>query len=170
MEEGAGHSLAQTMSIDLHASQEQVWNFVTQEDNWTAIGGGENFGLTLMNKSKRVETGTKFVQKEMVGSSFSVVHGTFIYTERPKVAVWRGYATYKLFDIITITLQEGGTYSIEKTKTGSTFSHTIYVDFPDTIFGKLLRWYMCDIMRLDIALKNHNILEMETLKEKLNEK
>ena len=145
---------------------ESIWEFAYNPANWTASNPQEHRGLEFDNKQNRPETGVTFYQKELVAGIYADLRGQVLYAERPKVCVWTGVAAYKLYGF-TIHIPEGGTAKLTHTKEGIIMSHDVYMDFPDSWFGKLAFWYFRTIRKGEKAVFDHTQRELEYFKKSL---
>ncbi len=159
--------ITQNVRVKINRSAEDVWNYVSNSKRWTA-STKENKGLKIKNKQEAIVQGAKFKQQENVGRVSTSVDGKFMSVVKPKLVAWKGMATYELFNgIIRIKLPEGGIFLLENEDNGTAFSHTVYVDFEDSLKGKLLYWYFKNVVKLDKALHRHNFQEFSYFQKKL---
>jgi len=116
--------------------------YAANPENWTASNPKEHLGLKFYNKTNRPETGVEFYQKEIVAGLYNDLKGHVQYHDFPKVTVWRGLAKYRMLGgAFTFHLAEGGLLRIEEKNGVSRMSHDYYIDFPDSVMGRIFRWY-----------------------------
>lgn len=78
------------------------------------------------------------IKKRRVAGIVADLHGRFLHFERPKVALWEGVAIYKILGgLIKLSVLEGGNIRLEKDSDNVRMSHDMFMDFPDTLFGRL---------------------------------
>lgn len=81
------------------------------------------------------------------------------------MAFWRGIATYKIL-LFTVRIPEGGVVTLEKVESGTRLSHNVWMDFPDTLMGKIALWYFRR-RNLEKAIYGHTFRELEFFKQQL---
>jgi hypothetical protein len=155
--------------IIINSTPEAVWDYASDPANWTASNPEEHFGLTYHNsKDNRPATGVEFHQRESVAGVYADLRGRFLYAERPRVAVWAGTAVYRLFGgFVRIRIPEGGVVRAKKTTEGVRLSHDVYMDFPNSAWGKLLAWMFRNVLKGPQAVYNHTYKELMFFKEQL---
>ena len=155
-------------SIFIKNTPEAIYNYITAPANWSASNPEEHFGLKYIGEDERPKTGTQFHQKEKVGGLYADLRGHFLYVDVPRIGVWRGVATYRfLGGLIKYRIPEGGVIKLEKAKDGTKLSHDYYMDFPDTLFGKLVVWYFKKRRNGEKAAYDHGFKELVYFKEQL---
>jgi len=154
--------------IIIDADPEKIWDYANDPKNWTASNPEEHRGLKFFNSENRPVTGTEFYQKEYVARIYADLRGQILYANRPYVCAWTGVAKYKILGgLINPRIPEGGLVKIEKTQKGNKLTHDVFMDFPDTIFGKLMLWFFRKILNGDEAVYNHTNKELIFFKNKL---
>jgi len=155
--------------IIIQNTPENIWDFAYNPENWTASNKKEHRGLQFFNESNRPETGVEFHQKELVAGVYADLKGQILYAERPSVCVWTGIATYKVFGgLIKTRIPEGGLVTVTKSDSGWKISHNVFMDFPDTIVGKIAYWIFTKVLKGEKAVYDHTYSELEYFKEKLD--
>lgn len=154
--------------IVIENTPEKVWDYANDPKNWTASNPEEHRGLKFFNPKNRPETGTEFYQKEYVAGIYADLRGQILYADRPYVCVWTGAAKYKVLGgLIKPRIPLSGLMKIERQKDGSRLTHDVSIDFPDTIFGKLMLWFFKNILDGDEAVRDHTYKELVFFKDKL---
>lgn len=154
--------------IIIKNTPERIWDFANDPKNWTASNPEEHRGLKFFNSKNRPETGTEFYQKEYVAGIYADLQGQILYANPPYVCVWTGIAKYKVLGgLFRPRIPEGGLAKIEKTQNGSKLTHDVFMDFSDTILGKLMLWFFKKILKGDEAVYNHTNKELVFFKSKL---
>lgn len=116
----------------------------------------------------RARRGAEFYQKERVAGIIADLHGRFLHFERPNVALWEGVAIYKILGgLIKLSVLEGGNIRLEKDRDNVRMSHDMFMDFPDTLFGRLALWIFKNILHGEKALYNHGYRELAYFKKQL---
>jgi len=160
--------LKEHAEIMINNSPENIWDYANNPENWAASNPEEHRGLKFYNKSNRPETGVEFYQKEFVAGIYADLRGQILYADRPNVVVWTGVAKYKVFGgLIRPRIPEGGTVRIQKTNKGFKVSHDVFMDFPDTLFGKVMLWYFTKILKGEKAVYDHTYKELVFFKNQL---
>lgn len=149
-----------------NVTEEAIWEFAYNPVNWTVSNPIEHKGLVFGNKQNRPETGVTFYQKESVAGIYADLRGQVLYAQRPKVCAWAGVAAYKFYGF-TIHIPEGGTVKLTDTKNGIIMSHDAYMDFPDTVFGKVAVWYFKKVRNGENAMHIHAQREVDFFKKQL---
>jgi hypothetical protein len=81
--------------LEINANADEIWKTASDPAMWTASNPTEHFGLEYESHDNRPATGVKFRQKERVAGIYADLRGHFLYVDAPRVAVWRGVATYR---------------------------------------------------------------------------
>lgn len=132
-------NLTQRVSAVIYeTSPERIWDFASDSKNWTASNPVEHRGLELFTESGRPETGAMFHQQEYVAGVFADLEGHFLHVDRPRVCVWTGIAKYRfLGGLLRIRIAEGGTATLTSAGNGWELAHDVFMDYSDSLFGKL---------------------------------
>ena len=159
--------VAVNTSIRIHAPAEVVWDYACDPKNWTASNPEEHFGLAFKNAENRPAEGVEFHQRESVAGIYADLYGRFHYMDRPHLAVWSGTATYrKLAGLVKARLPEGGVLRLVEKGDGLELSHNVYIDFPDSAWGRILLWFF-DRAQGRRAVFNHTHKELVFFKKQL---
>jgi hypothetical protein len=155
-------------SITIHASPEAIWEFAHKPENWTASNPTEHFGLRYNSPDNLPHQGVEFVQKESVAGMYAELHGRFHYMKVPGLAFWSGTATYPLLGgLLKVRIAEGGVLRLEAVGDDTRFSHNVYMDFPDSWWGRLVLWYFDNRLNGRQALHDHAYRELVFFKANL---
>jgi hypothetical protein len=88
--------------------------------------------------------------------------------DMPTLAFWSGTATYHLFGgLVKVRIPEGGVLRLETVENGTHFSHNVYMDFPESWWGRLMLWFFEARLNGRQALHDHSHGELVFLKERL---
>jgi hypothetical protein len=88
--------------------------------------------------------------------------------DRPRLAFWTGTAAYRLFGgLLSVRLPEGGVLSLAEAKDGVQLAHNVYIDFPDSAWGKACLWFFEKYLNGRQAIYDHSFRELRYFKEKL---
>ena len=156
--------------IVIHSTPEKIWEFANNPDNWTASNPQDHRGLRFFNESNRPETGVEFHQKEFVAGFFADLKGQILWAEKSKVCVWTGIATYKLLGgLLRPRIPEGGVAKIEQLEKGCKLSHDVFMDFPNSLFGKMMLWFFKHVYHGEEAVYDHTYRELVYFKKHLEE-
>jgi hypothetical protein len=157
----------QQSEIVIDGTPEEIWEFSSNPENWTASNPTEHWGLTYDSPDNRPGEGVEFHQDEAVAGIRNDLYGRFQYLDVPNVAVWTGSAYYPLLGgLLTIRIPEGGTIRLEETEDGRTrMSHAIFMDFPNSRFGRWFKWVFVHVIDGPEKLAQHNRVELEYFKE-----
>ncbi|WP_433633576.1 SRPBCC family protein [Halomicrococcus sp. NG-SE-24] len=154
--------------IVIDASLEEIWEYVTDPAHWTASNPEEHYGLEYDTPDNRPHEGARFHQRETVASMYANLYGQFPYVNRPNVAVWVGTAYYPLLrGLVTVRIPEGGTIRLEETDDGTRMSHTVWMDFPNSQLGYLLKWLFENVLDGRVKLYDHTEKELVFFKEQI---
>ncbi|MGE5174399.1 MAG: SRPBCC family protein [Betaproteobacteria bacterium] len=158
--------------ITINSTPEAVWDYASDPANWTASNSEEHFGLAYYNsRDNRPATGVEFHQRESVAGVYADLRGRFLHVERPRIAVWTGTAVYRLLGgLIHIRIPEGGVVKAERSPAGTRLSHDVYMDFPNSWWGRLLVWIFRNVFKGPDAAYNHTYKELVFFKEQLEKK
>jgi len=155
-------------SIVIQASPETIWEYAHKPENWTASNAPEHFGLHYDSPDNLPHQGVEFVQKESVAGMYAELHGRFHYMDPPRLAFWSGTATYPLLaGLIKVRIPEGGVLRLDPVESGTRFSHSVYMDFADSRWGRFLAWYFETRLNGRQALHDHAYRELVYFKQSL---
>lgn len=142
--------------------------FCLRSGQLTASNPGEHFGLRYNSKDNRPDTGVEFHQKESVAGIHADLQGRFLYVERPRMAIWAGTAVYRLLGgLVRIRIPEGGVVRAERSAGATRLSHNVYMDFPDSTWGKMLVWIFKNVLKGAEAVYHHSYKELVFFKDQL---
>lgn len=161
--------LAVDTSITIRAAPEAIWDYASRPENWTASNPREHFGLRYFSPDNLPHAGTEFEQRESVAGLRATLHGRFHYLDRPRLAFWSGIASYRLLGgLIRVRLAEGGVLRTEREDGATRLSHNVYIDFPDSAWGRLVRWVFERQLAGRQAVYDHAYRELAYFKSKLD--
>lgn len=154
--------------IVIRNEPDAIWEYAYNPENWTASNPQEHRGLRFFNSSNRPETGVEFYQKEFIAGFFADLRGLILWAERPHVCVWTGVATYKILSgLLRPKIPEGGVVRIEKSDNGVVLSHDVFMDFPESPWGKIMLWTFTKVFNGDQAVYDHTYRELLYFKAQL---
>jgi hypothetical protein len=156
-------------SILIKNNPEAIWDYTSDPVNWSASNPEEHFGLEIDSVDHRPRTEARFHQKETVAGWYADLRGHFPYVGPGEIAFWRGVATYKILGLIRIRIPEGGVVHLEETDDGTKVSHNVYMDFPDTLFGRILIWFFKKVFHGEEAVYDHTFKELLFFKKHLEQ-
>jgi len=168
-----GHEIAAMFltvdtSITIRAAAEAVWDYASKPENWTASNPTEHFGLHFDSPENLPHAGVTFTQRESVAGIRAVLRGRFHYMDRPRLAFWTGTAAYRLLGgLLTVRLPEGGVLNIVEGEDGVQLAHNVYIDFPESLWGKFSLWYFRKYLNGRQAVYDHAFRELRYFKERL---
>jgi hypothetical protein len=155
-------------SITIRAEPGIVWDYASTPENWTASNPTEHFGLRHDSPDNLPHAGVTFTQQESVAGIRAVLHGRFHYIDRPRLAFWTGTAAYRLLGgLFSIRLPEGGVLSLVEREDGVQLAHNVYIDFPDSLWGRFARWFFEHHLNGRQAVYDHTFRELLYFKEHL---
>lgn len=154
--------------IVIDAPPGEIWEFVTDPVHWTASNPEEHYGLEYDTPDDRPREGATFHQREEVAGMYADLHGRFPYVDYPNVAVWVGTAYYPVLrGYLTVRIPEGGTIRLEETDDGTRMSHTVWMDFPNSPWGSVLKWIFENVLDGRAKLYDHTEKELVFFKKQL---
>jgi len=154
--------------IEIDAPPAEIWEYVTDPENWTASNPEEHYGLEYDTPDDRPREGATFHQRESVAGLYADLYGRFPYVDYPNVAVWAGTAYYPLLrGLLTVRIPEGGTIRLEETDDGTRMSHAVWMDFPNTRRGRALRWLFTTVLGGRAKLYDHTRRELVFFRRQL---
>jgi hypothetical protein len=157
-------------SITIRAAPEAIWDYACDPKNWTASNPTEHFGLRFDSPDNLPHAGVTFTQEESVAGIRAVLRGRFHYMDRPHLAFWTGIAVYRRFGgLLTVRLSEGGVLSLVEAEDGVQLSHNVYINFPDSTWGKFCSWFFRNYLNGRQAVYDHTFRELRYFKEQLEE-
>ena len=155
-------------NITIMANPEAIWDFACNPINWTASNPTEHFGLHFDSKDNLPHTGVTFIQHESVAGIRAILKGRFHYMNRPHVAFWTGTATYSILGgLISARLPEGGVIIMNFDDSVTHLEHNVYIDFPDSLWGKLCLWFFEKHLNGKQAVYDHAFKELVFFKKNL---
>ncbi|HXV39205.1 MAG TPA: hypothetical protein VD699_06520 [Nitrosopumilaceae archaeon] len=147
--------------IVIDGTPEEIWNFVNNPTVWLASNPEEHYSTEFFTPGGKVIQGGSFCQQESVAGIDAVLRGHFLHVEPAKVATWAGVATYRLLGgLLKLRVPQSGVVKLEKLEDGVRMSHDMFMDFPDTLFGKIVFWYFKKFLDGENALYQHGQKEL----------
>ena len=157
-------------SITIEAPADAVWDYASQPVNWTASNPSEHFGLRFSSHDNLPHEGVEFDQRESVAGVYASLHGRFHYMDHPRLAFWSGVAKYRLAGgLLRVRVPEGGVLRLEETEHGVCMTHDVFMQFPDSLWGVLCRWFFVKRLNGPRAVYEHTYRELVYFKRKLEE-
>jgi len=154
--------------ITIRAAPEAVWDYACKPENWTASNPTEHFGLRFDSPDNLPHAGVTFTQWESVAGIRGVLRGRFHYMDRPRLAFWTGTAVYRLLGgLLAVRLPEGGVLIMGQAEDGVQLVHNVYIDFPDSLWGKFCLWFFEKYLNGRQAVYDHTFRELKYFKEQL---
>jgi hypothetical protein len=155
--------------IEVLNSPKNIWDYANDPKNWTASNPAEHRGLVFFNKENRPLQGTEFHQREKVAGVYADLKGHILYVDYPNLLVWSGIARYKLFGgMIMISVAEGGVLTMLNKSEATLFSHNVYMQFPDSLWGKTWHMLFTKFFHVKKAVYDHTYRELVFFKKKLD--
>lgn len=166
--EGASMYVTDQAEIVIDATPEAIWEYVTDPVHWTASNPEEHYGLEYDTPDNRPREGATFHQREEVAGMYADLYGRFPYIDYPSIAVWAGTAYYPLlWGLLTVRIPDGGTLRLEETDEGTRMSHAVWMHFPNSRRGRVLKWVFTNVLDGPAKLYNHTNKELVFFKERL---
>ena len=79
---------------------------------------------------------------DYVAGIYADLYGRIIHLDKPELTIWTGTATYKILGgLLRFRLPEGGVLKMINVPEGTKVSHNVYIDFPNSLWGKFLKWF-----------------------------
>ncbi len=154
--------------ITIQAEAEVVWDYACNPEHWTASNPTEHFGLRFDSPDNLPDQGITFVQRESVAGIRAVLRGRIHHFDRPRLAFWSGIAAYRLLaGLLTVRLPEGGVLKLVEAKEGVQLAHNVYIDFPDSLWGKFCYWFFLKFLDGQRAVHDHTFRELRYFKERI---
>jgi len=155
-------------SITIRAPASAIWDFAAVPENWTRSNPAEHFGLRYDSANDRPGRGVEFVQRESVASLRCELRGRLHHFDRPRLAFWTGIATYRLLGgLLRIRLPEGGVLRVDEVDEGTRLAHDVFIDFPDSLAGRIARWTFLRVRDGRQAVFDHAQRELRYFKRQL---
>jgi hypothetical protein len=155
-------------AVVINSTPEAVWEYASNPVNWTASNPEEHFGLAYESRDNRPGTGVSFYQRESVAGIRADLRGRFLYVDKPRIAVWTGTAVYRfLGGLLRVRIPEGGVARVERSGSGIRLSHDVFMDFPNSAWGRLLVWIFRNVFKGPEAVYDHTYKELVFFKAHL---
>lgn len=154
--------------IIIKSTADEVWDFLNNPTIWLASNPEEHYATEFFSPDRKVRTGGLFRQQESVAGIDADLRGHFLHVEPAKIAVWTGVATYRLLGgLLKIRVPQSGVVKLEKLEDGVRLSHDMFMDFPDTLVGKIALWYFKKFRDGENALYQHGQKELVYFKTQI---
>ena len=154
--------------IEISNTPSAIWDYANDPINWTASNPSEHLGLVFYNDENRPKEGTRFHQREMVAGVYADLKGQIHFADYPRMLVWSGIAKYKLLGgLISVSAAEGGILRLKVDGEKSHLSHNVYMQFSDTLWGKLWHWLFSSVFGAKKAVYDHTFRELQFFKKHL---
>ena len=154
--------------ILIKADPGEIWDFLNDPARWKASNPEEHYGTEFFTPDGKVAAGGRFYQRESVAGIRADMRGHFLYVDRPRNVSWTGVAEYRLLGgFVKFRVPQSGILKLEKREHGVMMSHDMFVDFPDTWFGKLVAWYFKTLRDGERRLYEHGQRELVYFKTEI---
>ena len=154
--------------ILIKADSEQIWDFINDPARWKASNPEEHYGTEFFTPDKKVSTGGRFYQRESIAGVRADMRGHFLYVDRPRNVSWTGVAEYRLLGgLVKLRVPQSGIVKLETREDGVLMSHDMFIEFPDTLFGKLAGWYFSKFRDGENQLYEHGQKELVYFKTEI---
>jgi hypothetical protein len=151
--------------IAMVGDPERIWDVLNDPAVWMASNPEEHFGTEFLTPYRKAQTGALFRQRESVAGFRADMKGHFLVVDRPRSVSWTGIAHYRLLGgLITYRVPQSGIVRLERGKGGLVASHEMFIDFPDSWFGKLVGWYFTSVRDGAQRLREHGQKELAYFK------
>jgi hypothetical protein len=71
--------------------------------------------------------------------------------------------------VLTVRLPEGGVLSLVEGQDGVLLAHNVYIDFPNSLWGRFCLWVFQSYMNGRQAVYDHSFRELRFFKERLED-
>jgi hypothetical protein len=96
------------------------------------------------------------------------MRGHFLHVDRPQNVSWTGVAEYRLLaGFVRFRVPQSGIVTLERREDGVMMSHDMFIDFPDSWFGKLVAWYFKKLRDGERRLYEHGQKELVYFKTEI---
>jgi hypothetical protein len=154
--------------IIINSTLEEIMDFLDNPAVWMASNPEEHYGTEFYSPDRKVRAGVQFYQGESVAGILADMRGHFLHVEKPKVVAWTGVATYRLLGgLLRIRIPQSGVVKLEKLDDAVRMSHDMYIDFPDTLVGRVAFWYFKRFRDGENALYQHGQKELVYFKTQI---
>lgn len=129
----------------------------------------EHYGTEFYSPDGKARTGVRYSQRESVAGIRADMRGHFLYVEKPKKLAWTGVATYILLGgLLRIRIPQSGLGQWEKLEDCRVkMSHDMYIDFPESLVGRIALWYFKKFRDGENALYEHGQKELAYFKSQI---
>lgn len=152
----------------VNSTPEKIWEYASSPKHWSDSNKEEHLGLEIYSESGKPETNAEFHQRETVAGIYADLRGHFPIVNKPNLTVWTGIARYKILGgLFYVEIPEGGLVKVAVTEQGCIISHDVWMQFSDSIKGKVIHWVFTNIFKGEDAVYSHTQKELDYFKEKL---
>lgn len=150
-------------SVNVDAPSPDVWEYVADVEQWWLASHPEHLSLKVRSPGPAIGLGTEIVFEELVAGLKGQAKG--MVTEWiPGVRVsWEGTAKYSFFGI-SLRINEGFSWQVQKVGKGTILSAHVRADFSSPLTGRLFKWQSRRIRRVAERDREHARRELLYLK------
>lgn len=132
----------QRADILVHADPETIWNFANDPAQWMASNPDEHYGTEFLTPDGKAQSGGRFHQRESVAGIRADMRGHFLHVDPARIVSWTAVAEYRLLrGLLRLRVPQSGVMKLEAQGDSTLMSHDMFIDFPETLFGKVMAWY-----------------------------
>lgn len=154
-------------SVRVDAPPETVWASLVDVETWWVPSNPEHDAIEVLSDHDSLREGTRLRVEERVAGLPGVAEGPvteFVPGER---ITWEAPGTRYRFLGLTITVDEGVTWSVEPDGDGTVLTAHVWARFPDTAFGTLAEWVVVTLLDGVERDYEHAMRELEYLKRQV---
>lgn len=157
-------------SVVIDAPREAIWQLASDFEGAFEDSNPSHRGTIVLSEPKEpLRDGLRFRQEEYVGGLRGVLRGEVFDVYPGERFRWRAVTDYSLGGAPIATVEEGGDFRIEATRTGEgvRVSHRVWGVFPDTPYGRTLGWVATSLLGMEASAERHTRTELEYFRDRL---
>lgn len=129
-----------TETIEIAAAPETVWSVMQDVESWWSPSNPEHLSLERLDNRGAIEVGTRLKIREKIAGIPGEAAGEITRVDPVSAVTWQApEAHYRIFGI-GLTVDEGVTWGIEPTGSGTRVSAHVWATFPAGRLGHIVEW------------------------------
>lgn len=152
-----------TESIFIEAPSNTVWEQLANIEQWWPPSNPEHIRIEVRSSDEPVDVGTEIVFEERVAGIKGQAQGVITRWIPGTEVTWEGTAVYRYLGF-RFRVREGVTWRVESLGEISKLSAQVWAEFPSSVLGRFLEWYMTSLLDVVDRDREHARHELEYLK------
>ena len=150
-------------TVRVHAPPADVWKVLVDVRRWWLASNPDHSSLEIRSTGEPIGVGTQILFVERVAGIPGRAEGAITQWVEGRAVTWQGVAVYRHRGI-TITIEEGVTWTLSSSNGYAELSARVWALFPRNLIGRLGEWYFKHVLNGVERDREHARRELEYVK------